>query len=257
MTPSQNATPIDNALRQKTPEGIVLQWTPAGPTPRFFAFLVDFALRVVALGVLALALFPAFGYDGGAGLLAIAFFALLWLYPVFFEALNDGQTPGKRIFGLQTRRDNGTPIDWQTSLTRNALLAADFLPVAFFAGAVSVLASGKFKRIGDHVAGTVVVYVDRQKPKPPLQTQGSRLPPLPLTLQEQTALLAWAERQSALSADRFDELAALIAPQAGLSRRQKTQRALEYVGAIVGDGDCAFSDPAPIKKPRTPWQKTP
>lgn len=54
--------------------------------------------------------------------------------------------------------DDGTPVGWTSSLTRNLLRFVDLLPFGYFLGALSCLANPAFKRLGDLAAGTLVVY---------------------------------------------------------------------------------------------------
>src|SRR5687768_3090165 len=89
---------LDTVVAAETPEGILLELHPAGLTPRFYAFLVDWAIR---LGILYSALIVTV-LMGGLGLAfwLILLFALEWLYPVAFELAPWGATIGKRVFGL-------------------------------------------------------------------------------------------------------------------------------------------------------------
>jgi uncharacterized RDD family membrane protein YckC len=51
--------------------------------------------------------------SGSLAMTIIAFvvFFLNWGYFVLFEALNNGQTPGKRWTGIRVVRDSGLPLD--------------------------------------------------------------------------------------------------------------------------------------------------
>ena len=70
-----------------------------------------------------------------AELLAGVFFLMVflgeWFYPVFFEVLSRGETPGKRALGLLVVCAGGAPVSWSESLTRNLLMAAGFLPGSY------------------------------------------------------------------------------------------------------------------------------
>ena len=89
---------VDTVALVETPEGIALHLRAAGVLPRAAAWGVDFALRFILVWILAIVL----GVLGatGAGLYFLALFGVYWLYPVLFEALRDGQTPGKKVLGL-------------------------------------------------------------------------------------------------------------------------------------------------------------
>src|SRR5205823_2392647 len=82
----------------------------------------------------------------------IAWFAISFLYPLLFEALWNGATPGKRICGLAVVHGDGTPIGWSAALVRNVMRIADMLPVGYAAGLTSMLLDGQFRRLGEFAA---------------------------------------------------------------------------------------------------------
>ena len=84
-------------------------------------------------------------------------FLILWGYYVAFEALYDGQTPGKRALGLRVVRTGGGGVDVGASAARNLIRFVDFLPFGYFVGMISVIANQRNQRLGDLVAGTIVV----------------------------------------------------------------------------------------------------
>ena len=147
----------------------------------------------------------------GAGLAAILLFLLTWWYMVLFEVLNQGRSPGKQLLGLRVVHDDGTPVGWAASLTRNLLRFVDFLPFAYGLGILSCLNHPAFKRLGDLAAGTLVVYQETPSPRPPLPPAEPLPAPFALSLDEQRAILAFAERQGSLSDERRQEVAALLA----------------------------------------------
>jgi len=201
--------PLDTRARIETPEGIDLILRPAGLVPRSLAFGLDLMIRIVVMGGLFLffSLFDKFGM----GLSALVLFLGTWWYMVLFEVLNQGRTPGKKIMGLRVVHDDGTPIGWGASLIRNLLRFVDMLPFGYFFGAVSCLQHPMFKRLGDLAAGTLVIYRDAPIVRPTLPQALPLVAPFALTLDEQRALLSFAERQASLSAERTQELAAILA----------------------------------------------
>jgi uncharacterized RDD family membrane protein YckC len=212
------STELDTRYEIETPEGIDLTAQVAGPVPRILAYSVDFFYRSLIL--LALGIGLAFAGRAGTGIWFLCSFLLEWLYPVFFEVLKGGQTPGKKAFSLAVVHDNLTPISWGASIMRNLLRFADFLPFGYSAGIISMTCSRNFQRLGDLAAGTLVVYraPTQAKPKP----QSSQLPdvaPLPpprgLQLQDQQAIVSLSERSGELSAPRQQELADLLQPLTG------------------------------------------
>lgn len=206
---SPNSTRLDTRLRVETPEGIDLILRPAGVLPRALAFAIDLGIRAALLLVLFL-LISLLG-TLGQGLGAILLFLVTWWYMVLFEVLNQGRSPGKKILGLQVIHEDGTPIGWAASLTRNLLRFVDMLPFAYCLGILSCLNSTRFQRLGDIAAGTLVVYRDTPPSPPQLPEAEAERAPFALSLEEQRALLSFAERQSGLSAARRLELASLLA----------------------------------------------
>ena len=205
---------LDTLRAVETPEGVDLNLRVAGPVARSFAWLVDSALRAVLLAAFGIAL-AGFGRFGG-GLMLVATFVVWWFFPVLFEIYAQGQTPGKRSLGLRVVHEDGTPVGWTASVLRNFLRVVDFLPAFYAAGLASMLFDPSFRRLGDLAAGTVVVYAEPTRPPagdvpeaPPLP------PPLPLELEEQRAVIAYAERAPFLTIERADELAAIPQPLLG------------------------------------------
>ncbi|MEO7192022.1 MAG: RDD family protein [Vicinamibacterales bacterium] len=157
-------------LRIDTPEQISLELPVAGVGSRFLAMAIDTLLQAVLYLVIVAILFflPVLrffvGALGGTYLPAVLFFTIFciyWGYFAAFEIAWRGQTPGKRVMGLRVVRDSGRPVDAAASLLRNLLRAVDALPVFYGVGVICMLLNRRSKRIGDLVAGTVVVY-DRQ-----------------------------------------------------------------------------------------------
>ena len=209
-------------MRVETPEGIDLILRPAGVLPRALAFAIDLGIRAALLLVLFL-LISLLG-TLGQGLGAILLFLVTWWYMVLFEVLNQGRSPGKKILGLQVIHEDGTPIGWAASLTRNLLRFVDMLPFAYCLGILSCLNSTRFQRLGDIAAGTLVVYRDTPPSPPQLPEAEAERAPFALSLEEQRALLSFAERQSGLSAARRLELASLLAEPLEVTDEQAEAR---------------------------------
>lgn len=143
--------------------------------------LADTAIQVVAAFVLVLAaiyLLRAMRLAtvlGPQWLMASALVALFLIrdgYFAFFEAIWNGQTPGKRFAQIRVIKDDGRPISAYDSVARNLLRIVDELPSMYFVGIISVLFSSQNKRLGDYVAGTIVVHEKRiQDARPFLETK--------------------------------------------------------------------------------------
>jgi uncharacterized RDD family membrane protein YckC len=205
---------LDTTRRVATPEGIELTLHLAGPVPRALAWSIDLMLRLAVVFVVMLATSPL--GRAGLGIVLLTAFFVEWLLPACFEAMWNGQTPGKRAMGLRVLNDDGTPLRWPAALTRNLLRAADFLPVLYGVGLLTMLANRDFKRLGDLAAATVVVYEPEKRAATRKLAEAPPVPPpFSLTLEEQRALLDLAERSGSLTPERLEELAELPKPLVG------------------------------------------
>ncbi len=205
---------IDTLHHVEAPEGVDLALRLAGPIPRATAYGADLAVRMTFYGV---AMFPLTLVlrEVGLGILLVLISLGEVIYPVAFELLGDGQTLGKRMVGIRVVHDDGTRIRWQASLTRNLLVFADGLPGSYLFAIASMLASRRFQRLGDHAAGTVVVYAEAKPARAPTATtsDSAPMPPaLALSLDEQAAVLAFGARSTEFSPARREELARLAVP---------------------------------------------
>lgn len=162
---------LDRRIQIETPEQTVFSYTIAGVGSRAAAAAVDqLIIAVLGMGIwiiMAEILFATSGRSslavktsaGWAMALAILLsFALVWGYYVVFEAIWDGQTPGKRWLGIRVVQDGGYSVSFGASAARNLLRIIDFLPVMYGVGLASVAINKSGKRIGDMVAGTFVVH---------------------------------------------------------------------------------------------------
>lgn len=138
------------------------------------ALFVDSLIQlvVVILFFIVIAIIgPGFRYSPELGKWVVALyifggFLLYWGYFAIFEAWWKGQTPGKRQAGIRVIRDFGREITAKEAISRNLLRSVDMLPGVYAVGVASIFLSPQSKRLGDYVAGTVVVH-DR----PPEESQ--------------------------------------------------------------------------------------
>jgi uncharacterized RDD family membrane protein YckC len=157
---------LDDELVIETPERVELHYILANVGNRFLAAAIDhliqtFAIVIIILIAGAFSNWQFFGSIGvwTAAVMVLVIFAIYWGYFVAFETLWSGQTPGKRIMKLRVVREDGRPVRFFEVFVRNLLrLVVDFQPVPSYAvGVVSIIFSARSKRVGDFVAGTVVV----------------------------------------------------------------------------------------------------
>lgn len=159
--------PVDLRTQIETPENVRLDVRLAGPATRLGAYLLDLLIRVVVffalsifLGLLSVPV--AHLASISSGLLLVSLFIIEWGYACLFESLWNGQTPGKRVLGLRVIKTEGYAIGFYEAMLRNLLRAADALPAFYGVGLVSALTSPRMQRVGDLVAGTIVVREKRQ-----------------------------------------------------------------------------------------------
>jgi uncharacterized RDD family membrane protein YckC len=224
------AVPLDTLLSYEVPEGVLLHYRLAGPVVRACAWAIDAAIR----GVIYIAWGIGMSLLGGVGMafIFIGIFLMEWFYPVIFEMRN-GATPGKRALGIVVIQDNGTPVTPSASVIRNFLRTADFLPLLYATGLMTMLVNTQFKRLGDLAAGTLVVYRDQQEARQlPPQTAAIK-PPVELSENEQLTLLGFAERAEGLSLGRRQELAELLSEQTGKQGDSAVNQLYAYANWIL------------------------
>jgi len=154
-------------LTIETPEQTLLDFPLAGIGSRFLALAADLAIQafVAFIAILAgLALAGPVRWLGSAGpqwiLAGLIFggFLLNFGYFALFEAIWNGQTPGKRCARIRVMKDDGRPVSVYDAIARNLLRIVDAMPGPYAVGMISILFSKQNKRLGDYVAGTVVVH---------------------------------------------------------------------------------------------------
>ncbi|MGY8562338.1 RDD family protein [Paracidovorax citrulli] len=207
-----SAPMLDTYREVITPEGVPLHLPAAGPVPRAVAWVIDFIIRVAALMLLSIPL-TVLG-EFGQGLYLGLMFLLMWAYTIVQEACW-GRTLGKRVLGLRVVAQDGAPIGWMAAITRNLLRTVDMLPFGYALGLLSSLFDRSGRRLGDLVAGTVVVHDSARTRSATVAIDTVLAPPQPLQPAEQAAIIAFAERAPRLSGPRQQELAAVAAPISG------------------------------------------
>jgi uncharacterized RDD family membrane protein YckC len=149
-------------VKSRTPESVELEFTLAGVGSRALALLIDYLLWMVILTVLLTIfafLYYLFSKIAGADKWLIAiqvliFFVVYIGYFIFFETLWHGQTPGKRYVKIRVIRDDGRNAGLQQAIMRSLLRTVDDL---FSLGLLMILFTKQEKRLGDLVAGTIVI----------------------------------------------------------------------------------------------------
>ena len=199
---------LDTAYRVEIPGGIELEAHLVGPIARILAFIIDFCLRVVLIIIAAIATIPL--GEMGVGFWFVFWFLIEWFYPVLFEVFRRGQTPGKIALGIAVVQDDLTPVTSGTSMVRNLLRAADFMPFFYLAGLVTMLSNSRFQRLGDLAAGTLVISIRKMSGAARIENVAPLAPTTTLSRSEQTAIINFLQRSPQLSEPRQQELAKIL-----------------------------------------------
>ena len=214
-----------------TPEQVHLEFALAGVGSRFMATLLDSIIQ----GLLYIAIFVAVGLIASAPLarltgrwaVALAIFAafvVYWGYYAIFESVWKGQTPGKKWAGIRVIKDSGRPITPFEAAARNLVRIIDYLPSFYAVGLVTMLLNDKHRRVGDYVAGTLVVHEtsDRESAlffNTPANSQFAIPQASHLTLQEAELIETFLSRRLDIPAE---------------IRQQNGQRIADMVSARLG-----------------------
>ena len=163
MTQLPPSASLHRRVTVDTPEHVRLDYVLADLGSRAAALAIDLAV----LGVTLILLRMLMAYAGALGsvvqsmsatVLIFAIFFAQWGYFLLFEGLGGGRTPGKRVVGLRVIHVGGEPLSFQGSVLRNLIRVVDLQPaISGMAGAVCIVVNRRAQRLGDLVAGTIVV----------------------------------------------------------------------------------------------------
>jgi uncharacterized RDD family membrane protein YckC len=217
-------------LTFETPERAVLTLDVAGLGGRALAYLADlfviFLFWVTALLVYSIAgdlLRRIQELSVGAQALAVVlFFFTGWAYDVAWEAAWGGQTPGKRLLGLRVVGRDGAPVSFVESLVRNLLRAVE-VPLLYAPGVLMVALTPRHQRLGDLVAGTLVVKdraydLSRYAAAAPLDPRWAALR---------------SRAAAALAPADFERLSDFLRRRGGLDPAARERIALAVAGALA------------------------
>ena len=159
----------EDILIIETPERVPLHFALASIGNRFLACALDHTFQVLTMVLLLIAFTLVASYSSLGqrissapnwviALMIVVLFLIFSAYFAFFEWIWNGQTPGKRLLKLRVIREDGRPVTFWEAAVRNLLRTFDMMPAPFYSvGLISVFLSMSDQRIGDMVAGTVVV----------------------------------------------------------------------------------------------------
>ncbi|MEZ0326091.1 MAG: RDD family protein [Fimbriimonas sp.] len=158
---------MDHDFAILTPEKTIVTYRLAGVGSRILAHFIDLGMILVIM-IMVSVVAGVMGFIDSSisqGIFFLATFLVPFLYFILLEGLMKGQTLGKKSCQLRVAMEDGTPITFMASVTRNLLRPGDWLPLFYFVGMLAMFTNPKSQRIGDLVARTVVLH---EKPPGPL-----------------------------------------------------------------------------------------
>lgn len=176
-----------NQINLQTPESVELEFTLAGIGNRSFALIIDYLIfGLMILLVWSLSAFLAFQLvpnligNGFSDRLAqwiwaiqsMTTFTIYVGYFVVLETLWQGQTPGKKWTKIRVIRDNGKPERLPQAILRALLRPVDDM---LFIGVFFIIFTPQEKRLGDMLAGTIVVQEEASKLTVEISTEAEDL----------------------------------------------------------------------------------
>ncbi|MCA0150029.1 MULTISPECIES: RDD family protein [Rossellomorea] len=160
----------------RTPEYVSLKFQPAGLGSRAAALMIDQIILTIVNILIVVLLFFVLADDNLKlnmfdfnsvllGFFLITIFVINWGYFFALEYFWGGKTVGKRMLGIRVIQENGHSVTLLSCFIRNLMRIIDMLPVSYFLGMIMIFLHSKHKRLGDIVAGTIVVHERRVKGK--------------------------------------------------------------------------------------------
>ena len=269
MAPSDDVA-LDTTAQIETPEHVRFQVRISGPSRRGLAYLLDLLIRGAIVWVLVIILGLGLGVDVefaemSTGVMLLVLFVIDWGYYIFFETIMNGQTPGKKAVKLRVVKEGGYPVTFVDIVLRNLLRAADWLPLANIAGLIVMSFDSRFRRIGDLVAGTMVVSEGSTRFGTPLRItpapSAAELESIPasatLSGAERDALELFLRRLGRLSPAREDELANIVAGVFAKRLGVRPVSASRFLAVLFvrAGGEAALPEAPAAPKKRNRWRR--
>ncbi|NEW09214.1 RDD family protein [Paenibacillus sp. SYP-B3998] len=164
---------LDKEVTIITPEQVQLQFQTAGLGTRALAHLIDAVILSIVNTILFVAALGFGRLYAGEWLPDIADYLIVLVIVLFIvinlgyfvctEAYMGGQTPGKKKIGIRVLQNNGQSATLLSIIIRNLFRLLDMLPSFYFLGALAIFLTARDKRVGDMVAGTIVVIEARSE----------------------------------------------------------------------------------------------
>jgi uncharacterized RDD family membrane protein YckC len=212
-----------------TPEAVVLDLQSAGFASRVAAGLIDLVIELIAAMIILVILgVAALGGSSDSFIqtaAAFVLFALLFGYPILFETLMRGQTPGKAALKIRAVTIEGAPITLREAALRAMGGVVDrLLPPGGITGVLFVLATPRQQRVGDLIAGTIVIRDPQQYVPPPalwfsppwgFEDYAASIDPTSITVEQYTVIRSFLTRVNTLAPVARRALAVDLADRLG------------------------------------------
>ena len=232
---------MDAKLEVATPERVRVSLPIAGIGTRSIAHLIDLALLFSVLVVLFFAsslIVPDMvkaatslsGLERAAS--GLILFAAIWGYWTGLEIAWRGQTVGKRLMRIRVVKSDGSPIGVFECAVRNLMRVIDFLPLCYPVGLLAMLIDPRHRRLGDLVAGTMLVREEKIDLARYATSGGSQL-----SAQDVEVLTGFLARFDALQPDAQLKLGAqLVARHGGQVPTQDAEAIRAWLQNLVKGG---------------------
>ena len=215
-----------------TPEAVVLEVETAGVSSRMLAGLLDLLIQagIVLVGLIVLGLTRVVRSGSTVRTAAAVLITIaLMVYPVVLETLWRGRTVGKRALGLRAVTLEGAPLRLRhASLRMMGGLVDRLLPPVGVTGTLMVLATRRHQRVGDLLAGTIVVRDPDRTLLPQavwfpvphgFDSYAATIDPTSMTDEQYTVIRSFLMRNRELTADARYALAADLAERVSIRLR--------------------------------------
>ena len=143
-----------------TPQNITIEYQLASVVDRFLALLIDLCILFGYFFVITLFIKSVTGPFGGDLALAIFWFPVVFFYHLTLELFYGGQSFGKRAIGIKVVQMNGQNPAISECFLRWVFRIVDIGATLGALAALFVSSNEKAQRLGDVVAGTLVVKLN-------------------------------------------------------------------------------------------------
>jgi uncharacterized RDD family membrane protein YckC len=225
-----------------TPERVALALPVAGIGFRSIAYLLD-ATLLFLFWISAYFLFSLLRVDfigtflGFSSLVKtlalLGGFATQWIYWTACETAGRGQTPGKRALGIRVVSDDGSAVTVLQSAVRNLCRIVDFLPFCYGVGLLAMLVSRENRRLGDLLAGTLLIREERIELRKydqvvPAKPPAGAVPAMSerLAAEDVELILSFLSRSGELTVDSRARLTAALVRRYGAALSEEEYRAV-------------------------------